>query len=87
LLDGQLIGYLNRSSEQLLTFLPEQEPERSRTQTALVAALSKLATDRTPAFLSLIDRLAPAAAAIAKPLEAAGFVATSRGLLHRRRGA
>lgn len=87
LLRGELIGYLNRSSEQLLTYVPEAEPQRSKAQTALVAALGKLATDRTPAFLSLIDRLAPEAAAIAQLLQAAGFVATSRGLLHRRRGA
>jgi ATP-dependent Lhr-like helicase len=87
LLNGQLIGYLNRSSDQLLTFLPEDEPLRSKAQAALVEALGKLATDRTPAFLSLIDRLAPEAASIAKPLQAAGFVSTSRGLLHRRRGA
>lgn len=84
---GQLLGYLNRASDQLLTYLPAEEPQRSKAQAALVAALGKLATDRTPAFLTQIDRLAPEAAAIAKPLQAAGFVATSRGLLHRRRGA
>ncbi|WP_254507944.1 Lhr family helicase [Anatilimnocola floriformis] len=85
--NGHLIGYLNRSSEQLLTFLPADEPQRSKAQAALVDAIGKLATDRTPAFLSMIDRLAPEATAMAKPLQAAGFVATSRGLLHRRRGA
>jgi hypothetical protein len=87
LLNGELIGYLNRASEQLLTYVPENEPERSRVHTALVEAIGKLATDRTPALLSMIDRLAPEASSIAKPLQAAGFVATSRGLLHRRRGA
>lgn len=85
--NGHLLGYLSRASDQLLTYLPAEEPQRSKSQAALVAALGKLATDRTPAFLSQIDRLAPEAAAIAKPLQAAGFVATSRGLLHRRRGA
>lgn len=84
---GQLIGYLNRSSEQLLTFLPEAEPQRSRAQAALVEMIRNLATDRAPALLSLIDRVAPEASAFASPLQAAGFVATSRGLLHRRRGA
>ncbi len=86
LLDGHLIGYLNRSGQQLLTYLPEEEPRRSKVQAALVEALSRLATDKTPAFLSMIDKLAPGTSSFAKPLEAAGFVSTSRGMLHRRRG-
>lgn len=83
--NGHLIGYLNRSSEQLLTFLPDDEPLRSKAQSALVEALGRLATDRGPAFLTKIDRVAPESSAVAKPLQAAGFVSTSRGLLHRRR--
>lgn len=86
LLSGHLIGYLNRSSDQLLTFLPTDEPERSLAQAAVIQAVGSLATDRTPAFLSTIDRLAPESTSFAKPLQAAGFVSTSRGLLHRRRG-
>ncbi len=87
LLNGNLIGYLNRSGQQLLTFLPEDEPQRSRVQAALVEALGKLATDRVPALLSTIDRAAPGSTSFAKQLEAAGFVSTTRGLMHRRRGA
>ena len=86
LLNGHLIGYLNRNGQQLLTFLPEEEPQRSKVQAALVEALGKLGTDKAPAFLSTIDRLAPSSTAFAKQLEAAGFVSTSRGLIHRRRG-
>lgn len=87
LLNGHLFGYLNRSGQQLLTFLPEEEPQRSRAQAALVEALGKLATDRVPALLSTIDRAAPGSTSFAKQLEAAGFVSTTRGLMHRRRGA
>lgn len=87
LLDGHLIGYLNRNAQQLLTYLPDEEPRRTQVQTALVEAISKLATDREPAFLSLIDRLPPTSSSFAKPLENAGFVSTTRGMLHRRRGA
>lgn len=84
LANGHLIGYLNRSSEQLLTFLPDEEPDRSKLLAALVEALRGLATERTPVFLSMIDKLSAESTAFAKPLEAAGFVSTSRGLLHRR---
>lgn len=87
LLNGELIGYLNRASDQLLTYLTKEEPQRSKAQAALVEAIRSLATGQAPAFLSLIDRLAPEAASIAKPLQAAGFVSTSRGLFHRRQGA
>jgi ATP-dependent Lhr-like helicase len=87
LLDGHLIGYLNRSGQQLLTYLPAEEPQRTAVQSALVEALSSLATDRSPALLSMIDKLGPTASTFTKRLEAAGFVSTSRGLLHRRRGA
>lgn len=86
LVDGHLVGYLNRTSEQLLTFLPDEEPRRSKAQAALVEALRSLATDRSPVFLSMIDRLSAESTAFAKPLEAAGFVSTSQGMLHRRRG-
>ena len=85
--NGELIGYLNRAGQQLLTFLPEVEPQRSKAQAALVQAIEGLATGSSPAFLSRIDQLAPSASSFAKPLEAAGFISTSRGLLHRRRGA
>jgi ATP-dependent Lhr-like helicase len=86
LFDGQLIGYINRTGQHLLTFLPVEEPRRSKMEAALVQALRTLATDKSPAFLRKIDRLAPSSSTFAKPLEAAGFVSTSRGLLHRRRG-
>lgn len=87
LLDGHLIGYINRTGQHLLTYLPDEEPERAKVQAALVKALGSLASDKSPAFLRKIDQLAPGATPFAKPLEDAGFVATSRGMLHRRRGA
>ena len=85
--NGRLLGYLNRLGDQLLTYLPADEPLRSHAQTALVAALGKLATDKAPAFLTSIDRQPPETSSLAAALQAAGFVSTSRGLLHRRRGA
>lgn len=87
LLDGQLVGYINRTGQHLLTYLPNEEPERSKVQAALVKSLGAVASDKSPAFLRKIDQLAPGATSFAKPLEDAGFVSTTRGLLHRRRGA
>src|SRR5690606_25452527 len=87
LFEGQLIGYLSRTGKHLLTFLPDDSADRARLEAALVKALSGLATSERPAFLTKIDQLATTASPFARQLEAAGFVATSRGLLHRRREA
>jgi ATP-dependent helicase Lhr and Lhr-like helicase len=87
LLGGHLIGYLYRSGQQLLTYLPNEELQRAKVQAALVEAISDLATTKKPALLSMIDKFAPGTSPFAKPLEAAGFVSTSHGLLHRRTGA
>src|SRR4029078_406505 len=46
--NGHLIGYLNRSGEQLLTFLPDDEPQRSKVQAAIIDAIAGLGSDRSP---------------------------------------
>lgn len=87
LYEGKLIGYIGRTGQHLSTYLPEDEPLRSRIQDALVEAVTHLATDEQPAFLTKIDQEATSKSPFARPLETAGFVSTSRGLLHRRLGA
>ena len=83
---GNLLGYLGRTGEQLITFLPETEPERGLARQALATALAQLASASDAVFLSKIDGGDPAASEVGAALTAAGFVATSRGYLHRRRG-
>jgi ATP-dependent Lhr-like helicase len=40
LVNGALAGYMSRGSRQLLTFLPEDEPQRSLVERALARALA-----------------------------------------------
>ncbi|HEX4131955.1 MAG TPA: DEAD/DEAH box helicase [Pirellulales bacterium] len=85
LCDGQLVGYLSRTGQHLLTFLPENEPERTGMSDALLAALTKLATSERPVFLAKIDGAAATDSPWTKLLESMGFIVTSRGMLLRRR--
>jgi ATP-dependent Lhr-like helicase len=80
--DGQLVGYLARGGQHLLTFLPEEEAERARHERGLVEALVEQA-GREPLLLVKLDGVPAAAAPLAGPLMQAGFMSLSRGLLHR----
>ncbi len=81
---GQLIGYVSRTGQQLLTFPPLDEPERSQALAALVATLKSQASAQRPVFLGKIDGQPACDSQLAEHLQEAGFVVTSRGLLHRR---
>lgn len=85
LADGELLGYLNRLGQQVVTFFPESEPERGHAKTHLAKALSTLATTTEAVFLTRIDAGAPGDSELAEALRAAGFLPTSRGYLHRRK--
>ncbi|MEQ8850080.1 DEAD/DEAH box helicase [Botrimarina sp.] len=83
LCDGALLGYLNKTGQSLLTFLPEAEPERSKQAARLAAALARRAREQRSILLTKVDGGSAIASAIAGPLTKAGFVATTRGLLCR----
>jgi len=80
---GSLIGYLGRTGQQLISFLPESEPERGDARAALAAALAEMAGPGEPVFVTKIDGLAPGESDLAQDLSSVGFTATSRGYLHR----
>jgi ATP-dependent Lhr-like helicase len=80
--DGHLVGFLARSGQQLLTFLPADEAEREIRQRGLVAALVSQAR-REPLLLAKIDGERAEQSPLAGPLRQAGFISLSRGLLHR----
>ena len=80
---GALTGYLGRTGQQLLTFLPESEPERSEARQALVRTLADMAAPGHPVFLAKVDGTHPSESELAEALSSAGFTATSRGYLHR----
>jgi hypothetical protein len=80
---GNLIGYLGRTHQHLLCFLPESDPERSEAQSDLVRALVMRARNAGPLYLTKIDGAEPGDSELSDYLKRGGFVATSRGYLHR----
>jgi len=80
---GGLIGYLGRTGQQLLTFLPDVEPQRTAASETLTRTLAGLAAFGSPVFLTKIDGSSATLSEWADALVQAGFLATSRGLLHR----
>jgi ATP-dependent Lhr-like helicase len=84
---GRLVGFLSGTNQQVTTYLPDAEAERSAAVAALVQALCQLADKSTPVFLASIDGKTPGESTLAASLRNAGFVSTSRGYLLRRRQA
>lgn len=84
--DGALVGFLGRSEQSLLTFVPDDEPARSQALRALGAALGALVDDgkRRAVLIATIDGVAASESPIAAALADAGFTAGLSGLLRRR---
>jgi len=83
LVNGALAAYLARGDRQLLVFLPDTEPGRSKTARAIARVLIERARsgDETPRGMLIeeIDGATPAAHALAPYLAEAGFIAGSMG--------
>jgi ATP-dependent Lhr-like helicase len=84
--DGALVGFLGRSEQSLLTFVPDVEPARSEALRALGAALGALVDEgrRRAVLISTIDGVPASESPIAAALADAGFTSGLRGLLRRR---
>jgi ATP-dependent helicase Lhr and Lhr-like helicase len=80
---GSLIGYLGRTGQQLLTFVPDTEPQQAAARETLARTLAGLAAPGSPVFLTKIDGCPASGSDLSDGLIQAGFIATSRGLLHR----
>jgi ATP-dependent Lhr-like helicase len=91
LVDGWLAAWLSRGAKQLLTWLPADEPERSRTAEAVAIALSGLARAALGKGESTLLAEIDGAAADGHPLTpwllAAGFTSGTMGLQFTRRSA
>ncbi len=85
LVDGALAGYLSRGDRQLLSALPEAEPERSRTARALARALAERAASGVDGprgmLLEEIDGAPAGSHPLARYLLDAGFVPAAMGAL------
>jgi ATP-dependent helicase Lhr and Lhr-like helicase len=93
LVNGSLAAYLARGDRQLVTYLPESEPERSKTGRAVARVLIDRARTggESPRGMLIeeIDGVPPATHPIATFLAEAGFVSGALGLqakLHRGSG-
>jgi len=84
LVDGALAAYLARGDRQLVTYLPESEPERSKTGRAIARVLIDRARTggESPRGMLIeeIDGVAPATHPMARFLTDAGFVSGALGL-------
>ena len=83
--DGRLIAWLSRADRNILTFLPESEPERSERLAAIAGALGSLVASgrRNVLLVARVDGEEPARSPLARFLGEAGFQAGSRGYLKR----
>jgi ATP-dependent Lhr-like helicase len=82
--DGALTAYLARGDRQLLSFLPDEEPERSKAARAVARALIERA--RAPGgegprgmLIEEIDGATPLAHHLAPYLVEAGFIGGALG--------
>jgi ATP-dependent Lhr-like helicase len=84
--NGALVAWIAKSERNLLTFLPEAEPDRSHAIEAIIHALTELvqAGKRRAFLVTAIDGEPVETSVLAIHLRDAGFVQTSRGFLLRR---
>ena len=84
LLDGELIGYLGRTGNHLLTFPPEDPGRRAGCGTRSWRRAGALAKRGSPVLIGQIDGAPRPACRRSPPISLRhGFAPTSRGLLHR----
>ena len=85
LADGRLVAWIGRAERNLLTFLPESEPERTESARAIARALASLVTggQRRALLVAKIDGDDPAQSEVAVHLREAGFLPGTRGYLKR----
>jgi len=83
--DGTLVGWLSRSEHNLHTYLPAEEPDRSRFARALTHGLASLVEDgrRRALLIARVDGEDVNGSTLAPALKEAGFTAGVRGYLKR----
>ena len=87
--DGALLAFLGRREEQLLTYLPREEPMASACARDLAATLADLVESgrRRAVLVASIDGAPAASHPFAEALVRAGFARKSTGLFRRRASA
>ena len=84
--EGALVAYLGRSEETLTTFLPENEPERTRAVLGVARALGALVDGgrRKLVALRTLDGVDAARSQLADTFVSAGFFRNGDSLMRRR---
>ena len=88
LVDGELTAWLGRGDRQMLVWLPEDEPQRSRAARALASELARLADaayGRQGLLVAEINGVASAGHPLERYLAEAGFVPGAMGMAKARR--
>jgi ATP-dependent Lhr-like helicase len=85
--DGRLIGWLGRVEQNLMTFLPAEEPLRSHASRALAQTLAGLVGEgrRKALLIARVDGAQVADSPLAGELRAAQFIPGIKGYLKRAR--
>jgi ATP-dependent Lhr-like helicase len=85
LVSGELVAWLGRGEQNLLTFLPAEEPQRTHRARALATALAQLVDSRRRRALLIarVDGEPVQTSPLAPLLVAAGFSAGHKGYLKR----
>jgi ATP-dependent Lhr-like helicase len=83
--DGRLAAWLGRADRNLMTFLPDSEPEAGETSAAIAGALAGLVETgrRRVLLVAKVDGEDPSCSPLAPFLREAGFLTGSRGFLKR----
>ena len=76
---GQLLGYLGRTGQSLVTFLPECEPDRASAIDGLMACLKKLSGAGEVIYLTKVDGEPPSETPLREALIEAGFAPSAKG--------
>ncbi|MGR8921993.1 MAG: Lhr family helicase, partial [Gammaproteobacteria bacterium] len=80
---GRLLAFVNKSGQQVSTWLPAEEPDRTHAAGALAEGLVQLARGRKALLLTRIDGETQAPAPLHESLIAAGFEHGYRGYSFR----
>jgi ATP-dependent Lhr-like helicase len=82
---GALVGWIPRTERNLLAFLPEAEPDRSRAAEAIARALARLVETgpRRAVLVARVNGEPVAASCLSRCLMDAGFAPGSHGYLKR----
>jgi ATP-dependent Lhr-like helicase len=85
LLDGALVAFARRTERNVVTYLPNDEPERSQAARAVAQALAALVDEggRSALLVGQVDGDDPRESVLSPQLEEAGFTAGARGFLKR----